>query len=167
MAVCEGSRCHFRLASAQTLRPPISFGCWYLHTLLLWVPVCWRSLPAKWTGNSCPVSGRCQMARPCARKDTKATLSNSLSALPPSPPLLFILVSPVLPYLIYLSSISILFQRSKTVASQHRISHLHWNIKKIDCVTGLVMAWHLGPVWLTQLGLRCKLICPAARYIPQ
>lgn len=28
------------------------------------------------------------------------------------------------------------------------------------------MGWHLGPIWLTQLGPKCQLICPPAPYIP-
>lgn len=78
MAVCEGSRCHFRLASAQTLRVPISFGRGYLHTLFLLsscaaaaLTSCQAdrgSLPTQWQVSD----GK---ALCLEKKDTKATLS--------------------------------------------------------------------------------------------
>lgn len=95
-------------------------------------------------------------------KKTLRLLSLCVSALPPSPPLLFSLVSPALPSLCF-SSMSRLFRDQK-------VYHLQWNIKKkirpYHCVTELAMVWHLGPIWLTQLGTKCQLICPTALYIP-
>lgn len=84
MAVCEGSRCHFRLASAQTLRAPISFGRGDLHTLFLLsscavvaLTSCQAdrgSLPTLWQVSD----GK---ALCLEKKDTKATLSALLPAV--------------------------------------------------------------------------------------
>lgn len=86
MAVCEGSRCHFRLASAQTLRAPISFGRGYLHTLFLLsscaaavLTSCQAdrgSLPTQWQVSD----GK---ALCLEKKDTKAALSALLLSVVP------------------------------------------------------------------------------------